>query len=73
MTNRILIISEISIVSLILILGMAAIQYVSEYPELKNRDIGLLSFCRSSYGSMMEMNNVLDSYKNAGGKSFIDE
>ncbi|MBN1883339.1 MAG: hypothetical protein JW885_14315 [Deltaproteobacteria bacterium] len=49
----------------------AAITFVSEHPELRDKDIGLVCFCFSSVQSMIAMSREPDVLKDAGVKALV--
>lgn len=51
--------------------NVAAVTYVSHHPELAGKDIGLLSFCQSSYVSMVAMSKEPDVLKDVGVKALV--
>lgn len=50
---------------------VAVVKYVSEHPDLANKDIGLCAFCQSSFVSMVAMSKDPEFLKKAGVKAFV--
>ena len=50
---------------------IAVTRYVSEHPEFIGKDIGLLSFCQSSFVSMVAMSEDSESLEDDGVKAFV--
>jgi pimeloyl-ACP methyl ester carboxylesterase len=50
---------------------VAAVTYVSQHPELADKDIGLLSFCQSSFVSMVAMSEEPDVLRDASVKAMV--
>jgi len=51
--------------------NIAILDYVSNHEDLKNNKTGLLSFCQSSYKSMVGMSNRPEVYEKANVKAFV--
>lgn len=50
---------------------VAVALYVSKHPELAGKDIGLLSFCQSSFIGMVAMSKAPEALKDAGVKAMV--
>ena len=50
---------------------LAAVEFVKDQPDLKDGDIGLLSFCQSAIVSMVAQAEAPEALKEAGVKAFV--